>query len=77
MICAICETFFGNLLYIFEKKKFCRLIGLKLLRDKLCLGDSLNISSRSGVFCRKGVLRNFVKFTVTHLCRSIFFQSIF
>ena len=77
MIYAICEIYFGNLLYIFEKKTFCRLIGLKLLSDKLCLGDSSNRTSRSGVFCRKGVLRNFVKFTVIHLCRSIFFRSIF
>ena len=25
-------------------------------------------SSRPGVFCKKVVLRNFVKFTVKHLC---------
>ena len=29
-------------------------------------------SSRPGVFCKKGVLRNFAKFTAKHLCQSLF-----
>ena len=28
------------------------------------------------VFCKKGVLRNFVKFTVKHLCQSLFLNKI-
>ena len=32
-----------------------------------------NRSSRMEVFCRKGVLRNFAKFTGKHLCQSLFF----
>ena len=33
-------------------------------------------SSRPGVFCKKGVLRNFTKFTVKHLCQSLFFNKV-
>ena len=30
-------------------------------------------SSRPEVFCKKGILRNFAKFTGKHLCQSLFF----
>ena len=33
-------------------------------------------SSRPEVFCRKGVLRNFTKFTGKHLCHSLFFNKV-
>ena len=33
-------------------------------------------SSRLEVFCRKGVLRNFAKFTEKHLCQSLFFNKV-
>ena len=33
-------------------------------------------SSRPEVFCKKGVLRNFVKFTGKHLCQSLFFNKL-
>ena len=33
-------------------------------------------SSRPGVFCKKGVLRNFAKFTGKHLCWSLFFNKV-
>ena len=33
-------------------------------------------SSRPEVFCKKDVLRNFVKFTGKHLCQSIFFNKV-
>ena len=33
-------------------------------------------SSRPEVFCKKGVLRNFAKFTGTHLCQSLFFNKV-
>ena len=34
-------------------------------------------SSRPEVFCKKGVLRNFGKFTGKHLCQSLFFDKVF
>ena len=33
-------------------------------------------SSRSEVFCKKGVLKNFTKFTGKHLCQSLFFNKV-
>ena len=33
-------------------------------------------SSRPEMFCKKGVLRNFVKFTGKHLCQSLFFNKV-
>ena len=33
-------------------------------------------SKRPAVFCRKGVLRNFEKFTGKHLCQSLFFNKV-
>ena len=32
-------------------------------------------SCRSEVFCKKGVLKNFAKFTGKHLCQSLFFNK--
>ena len=33
-------------------------------------------SSRLEVFCKKGVLKNFAKFTGKHLCHSLFFHKV-
>ena len=33
-------------------------------------------SSHPEVFCKKGVLRNFTKFTGKHLCQSLFFNKV-
>ena len=33
-------------------------------------------STRPEVFCKKGVLRNFRKFTGKHLCQSLFFNKV-
>ena len=33
-------------------------------------------SSRPEVFCKKGVLRNFTKFTGKHLCQSLFYNKV-
>ena len=33
-------------------------------------------SRRPEVFCKKGVLRNFAKFTGKHLCQSLFFNKV-
>ena len=37
---------------------------------------SLFSSSRPEVFCKKGVLRSFAKFTGKHLCQSLFFNKV-
>ena len=34
-------------------------------------------SSHWEVFCKKGVLKNFTKFTGKHLCWSLFFKNLF
>ena len=39
------------------------------------LGTSLQKQSLE-VFCKKGVLRNFAKFTGKHLCQSLFFDKV-
>ena len=36
----------------------------------------LSKSSRPEVFCKKGVLRNFAKFTGKYLCQSLFFNKV-
>ena len=33
-------------------------------------------SNRPEVFCKKGVLKNFAKFTGKHLCQSLFFNKV-
>ena len=33
-------------------------------------------SSRPEVFCKKGALKNFAKFTGKHLCQSLFFNKV-
>ena len=42
---------------------------------KIALGKRCR-SSRPDVFCKKGVLRNFTKFTGKHLCQSLFFNKV-
>ena len=37
---------------------------------------TINRSSRPEVFCEKGVLRNFAKFTGKYLCQSLFFNKV-
>ena len=67
-------------------KKRCFLKKCKLYRKtpvlqvwrRICECDLLwecmtSRSSRPEVFCKKGVLRNFVKFTGKHLCQGLFF----
>ena len=39
-------------------------------------GVLINRSSRPEVFCKKGVLKNFTKFTGKHLCQSLFFNKV-
>ena len=45
--------------------------------DKLLQKQSLGGGGRGrGVFCKKGVLKNFAKFTGKHLCQSLFFNKV-
>ena len=53
-------------------------VGKLKVRNKLpnfCLVANIR-SSRPDVFCKKGVLRNFAKFTGKHLCQSLFFNKV-
>ena len=42
----------------------------------LCNINNKKRSSRTKVFCKKGVLRNFAKFTGKHLCQSLSFYKV-
>ena len=42
----------------------------------MCVKVKLYGSSLPEVFCRKGVLRNFAKFTGKHQCQSLFFNKV-
>ena len=46
-----------------------------LVTASVYLGN-VHRSSRPEVFCEKGVLRNFAKFTGKHLCQSLFFNKL-
>ena len=39
-------------------------------------GNVLKTSNLPEVFCKKGVLRNFTRFTRKHLCQSLFFKTL-
>ena len=60
------------------KYQFCRNIKLNVQLHSITLCykpigcESLLRSSRPDVFCKKGILRNFAKFTGKHLCQSLF-----
>ena len=43
---------------------------------KIYFSISLFRSSRTEVFCKKIVLRNFAKFTGKHLCQGLFFNKV-
>ena len=46
-----------------------------VLVNHLFVSDLLQ-KQLSEVFCKKGVLQNFAKFTVKHLCQSLFFNKV-
>ena len=54
------------------------IIKLWVNSDKIIvwLGTNAHRSSRPGVFRKKGVLKNFTKFTGKHLCQSLFFNKV-
>ena len=49
---------------------------LKLTFYKLLLSTTINRSSHPKVLCKKGVLRNFKKFTGKHLYQSLLFNKV-
>ena len=40
------------------------------------MNDTNIFNSRPEGFCKKGVLRNYTKFTGKHLCQSLFFNKV-
>ena len=52
------------------------LFSLALLMDGINLILKCDKSSRPGVFGKKGVLRNFTKFTGKHLCQILYFNKV-
>ena len=61
-----------------EKKSFVNNGTFFFQNSKLCSGmvPSINRSSHRRCSIRKGVLRNFIKFTGNHLCQSLFFNEV-
>ena len=49
-------------------------INIDTLENQITLETLL--SSRVEVFCEKGILRNFAKFTGKHMCRSLFLNKV-
>ena len=62
---------FQSNLWISSHTGFC----LILLQLFLCKVNK-NRSSRLEVFCKKGALGNFAKFTGINLCQSLFFNKV-
>ena len=67
------------------KVSMCKYLGIyALTRKRLFIKEHLLYNHSScfhqkrppDVFCKKGVLRNFTKFTGKHLCQSLFFNSV-
>ena len=55
----------------------CILMGIWVIVDSNDIEEILFYrNSHPEVFCKKGVLRNFVKFTGKHLCQSLFFNKV-
>ena len=48
-------------------------VGNDLSSEIICFMER---SSRPDVFCQKGVLRHFAKFTGKHLCQGLFFDKV-
>ena len=63
-------SFIGLLLQ--KKANFLVMFGSAEVLSKL----EIFRSSRSEVFCKKGVLRNFAKFTGKDLCQSLFVNQV-
>ena len=83
ILLMVCNTSIVKNLSVGEFWRF--MVTLTLLNEILsawytvvsCIKElmMINRSSRPKVFCEKGVLRNFVKFTGKYLCQSLFFNK--
>ena len=74
-----CITWLDATLDDLQTKPLCQILLLpwnNQLSD-LKITNCKHRGSRSEVFCKKGVLRNFAKFTIPekHLCQSLFFKN--
>ena len=49
---------------------------LPIIRRVLLSKSGMARGSRPEGFCKKGVLKNFTKFTGKHLCQSLFFNEV-
>ena len=58
-----------------KRNNCCNRIVL-FIKKKLFLKKSASRNSHPEVFYKKGVLRNFEKFTGKHLCQSLFFDKV-
>ena len=58
-----------------KRNNCCNRIVL-FIKKKLFLKKSASRNSHPEVFYKKGVLRNFEKFTGKHLCQSLFFNKV-
>ena len=71
-----------GVLPIIATKQFCQFsyknqLTILLSTSTVVLHCYLFRSSRPEVFCKKGILRNFTKFTGKHPCESFFFNGMF
>ena len=67
------------LTFILEKYLNTEDISCDILISYCCFSYIILLTGRSSrpeVLCRKGVLRNFAKFTGKHLCQNLFFNKI-
>ena len=76
------ENGIQHFLYWRGKKQICQIINIYFVWvQRINFSKKLSVlvttlrSSRPEVFCKKGVLRNFAKFTGKHLCQSLFFNK--
>ena len=82
------NNFAENYLVYNQTKSFASLWGPKLWKNLLDeqqkalevsflkISQIISRSSRPEVFCKKGIPRNFGKFTGKHLCQSLFFNKV-
>ena len=61
-------SFLSNLLYLYFGEHFTLL--------KFETSSWIGRNSRPEMFCKKVILRNFVKFTGKHLCQRLFFDKV-
>ena len=57
-------------MYLLVGSCICYLEIFTIVASEICR------SSRPDVLCKKGVLKNFAKFTGKHLCQSLFFNKV-